>query len=239
MFQIEIAGLTVRILNRFSYVRNLCSNYIVPNEYIPDIIVEISERELRREIDKAPELFYGDGYGEGVCIYQKLSCELPRFDAFVMHSSAVAVDGNAYCFAAECGIGKSTHTRYWKELLGDRLTVINGDKPVFRFVNGILKVFGTPWCGKENWNTNINAPVKALCLLERGQENQIIQVDGFEMLKELTKHIYLPGDDKIDMVRLIELLDKTLETVPVYRLVCINDISAAINASAALLKTGE
>ena len=51
------------------------------------------------------------------------------FDAFVMHSSIVEADGKAYCFAAESGIGKSTHTRYWKEALGDRATVINGGLP--------------------------------------------------------------------------------------------------------------
>jgi hypothetical protein len=216
-------------------VRSLCRDYIVPDGRKPDITVEVAEEELQREMAKAPELFIGKGYGEGICVYEKLSCELPRFDAFVMHSSVVAVDGNAYCFAAACGVGKTTHTGYWKELLGNRVTVINGDKPVYRFMDGILTAYGTPWCGKEGWNTNTNAPLKALCLLERGTENKVIPADGFEMLGELTKHFYLPGDGQVDMVRLTELLDRMLETVPLYRLVCTNDISAAETACSALL----
>ena len=235
MFNIEVAGLTVCIRNRFDYAESLCRDYIVPDDRIPDITVEVSEEELRREMDKSPELFFGDGYGEGICLYEKLSCALPAFDAFVMHSSVLAVDGNAYCFAAESGVGKSTHTRFWKELLGDRVTVINGDKPIYRFTGDQLMAYGTPWCGKENWHTNTSAPLKALCLLERGEENAIRPVDGFELLGELTRHFYLPGGGQVDMLKMMELIDRTLETVPVYRLTCRKDISAAGTASGVLL----
>ena len=34
--------------------------------------------------------------------------------------STVAVDGQAYLFTAPCHTGKSTHTRLWRELFGDR-----------------------------------------------------------------------------------------------------------------------
>ena len=144
MFQIEVAGLVVRIENRFGDVRTLCRDYLTTEDRPPDITVSVSEEELRTEIAKAPELFFGDGYGESVVAYEKISNALPAFDAFVMHSSVVAVDGQAYAFAAESGIGKSTHTRYWKQVLGDRVTVINGDKPIYRLVHGKLLAYGTP-----------------------------------------------------------------------------------------------
>lgn len=238
MFNIGVAGLNVCIRNRFDDAESLCRDYIVSPDRTPDITVEVTEEELRREMDKNPELFFGDGYGEVICIYEKLSCALPAFDAFVMHSSVLSVDGNAYCFAAQSGVGKSTHTRFWKELLGDRVTVINGDKPIYRFMDGKLMAFGTPWCGKENWQTNTCAPLKALCLLERGEENTIRPVDGFELLGELTRHFHLPGDGQVDMLKLMELIDRTLETVPVYRLTCRKDISAAKTASETLLGEG-
>ena len=230
MFQIEAAGLVIRIENRYDYVRNLCRDYLTGEDRPADLTVSVSREELEAEIAKAPEYFFGNGYAEGVVAYEKISNALPAFDAFVMHSSVVAVNGEAYCFAAESGTGKSTHTRYWKELLGDRLTVINGDKPIYRFEGGRLLAFGTPWCGKENWQTNTAAPLKALCLLERGTENAVYPVDAFEMLGELMQHFHLPGGGQVDMPKLIELMDRMVASVPVYRLRCRNDLSAAREA---------
>ena len=230
MFQIEAAGLVIRIENRYDYVKNLCMEYVTDDNRTPDITVAVTEEELRAEVDKAPEFFFGDGYAEGVVVYEKISNTLPAFDAFVMHSSVVKVNGNAYCFAAESGTGKSTHTRYWKEALGDRVTVINGDKPIYRFDGDQLIAYGTPWCGKENWQTKTSAPLKALCLLERGEENAVYPVDAFELLGEMVHHFHLPGGGQVDMVKLMELVDRMVTAVPVYRLRCRNDISAAREA---------
>ena len=38
----------------------------------------------------------------------------------VLHSSAIAVDGNAYLFSAHSGTGKSTHTSLWLDHFKDR-----------------------------------------------------------------------------------------------------------------------
>ena len=230
MFQIEVAGLVVRIDNRFSFVQDMCAQYITSSDRPADITVSVSEEEIRREVEKAPDLFFGNGYDEVVLVYEKISNALPAFDAFIMHSSAVAVDGGAYAFAAEKGTGKSTHTRFWKEVLGERLTVINGDKPIFRFQEDRLLAYGTPWCGKENWQSNIAVPMKALCLLERSEENAVFPVRAYDVLSELMHHFHLPGGNQVDMLKLIELIDRMVSTVPLYRLRCRNDRTAAETA---------
>ena len=247
MFQIEVAGLVIRIENRYEEVRNLCREYITGDERKADLCIAVSDDELRAEMEKEPELFFGDGYGEEVVVYEKISNVLPAYDAFVMHSSVVEVNGGAYAFAAESGTGKSTHTRYWKEVLGDRVTVINGDKPIYRFNsqfiihNSELKnvdtglhpekeelfAFGTPWCGKEGWQTKTSAPLKALCLLERSEENEIFPVNPLEHMNEFMSHFHLPGGGQVDMVKLMELIDWMVSSVQVYRLRCRNDVSAA------------
>lgn len=232
MFQIEMAGLVVCIENRFDFVQKQCKDYLTEKDRAADITVSVSEEELRREIEKAPQCFFDDGYGESVVIYEKISNALPAFDAFIMHSSVVAVDGWAYAFAAESGTGKSTHTRYWQEVLGERVTVINGDKPIYRFKEGQLMAYGTPWCGKENWQTNTVAPLKALCLLERAEKNSIFPVNAASMLTRLLKHFHIPGSGLVDMPKLIELIDNMITTIPVYRLCCCNNISAAEMATA-------
>ena len=72
MVQIEAARLVIRMENRFEYVRNLCRDYITSDDRPADITVSVTEEELRREIEKAPECFFGDGYAEGVVLYEKI-----------------------------------------------------------------------------------------------------------------------------------------------------------------------
>ena len=230
MFDIELARLVIRLENRYDYTYDLCRGFIVTSDRTPDITLRVSDQELCRATEQSPDSFTEDGHVESVLLYEQLSCVLPAFDAFVMHSSAVAVDGQAYCFAAARGTGKSTHTRYWKQVLGDRLTVINGDKPIYRFLDGRLFAFGTPWCGKENWRANTAAPLKALCLLERGDENAIWPVDARGLLAEISQHFYWPGGGQLDALKQMELIDRTLSAVPVYRLRCKNHVSSAETA---------
>lgn len=230
MFQIETAGLIIRIDNQYDDVRKQCRDYITADSREPDICVSINEDELRQEKRKITGFNASDGYAESVALYGKISDALPAYDAFVMHSSVVEVDGKAYAFAAESGIGKSTHTRYWRDVLGDRMSIINGDKPIYRFCGNRLMAFGTPWCGKEGWQTKTAAPLRALCLLERAKENDLYLIDAFEVLGELTKHFHLAGEGQVDVQKLIGLIDRMLEKVPVYRLRCRNDRSAAKTA---------
>ena len=231
MFRIEAAGLTIDIDNRYDFVRSQCEGYIRAGKGPADITVSVPEEELFGESAGNAGFLLSSEYAECVAVYEHISNALPAFDAFVMHSSAVAVDGRAYCFAAESGTGKSTHTRYWKELLGDRVTVINGDKPIYRFSGEKLMACGTPWCGKEGWQSDICVPVAAVCLLERGEENGIFPLDAFEVLDELMKHFHLPGGGKVDMPKLIGLIDRMVGQVQVCRLRVRNDISAAETAA--------
>ena len=87
---------------------------------------------------------------EGPYLYTKI-CKriLSDFDGFFFHSSALAMDGEGYLFTALSGTGKSTHTRNWRRLFGDRVTMINDDKPIIRKCNGKFLVCGTPWMGKS------------------------------------------------------------------------------------------
>ena len=47
MFQIEVAGLVIRIENRYPDVRELCRDYITGDNRKADICVSVSEEELQ------------------------------------------------------------------------------------------------------------------------------------------------------------------------------------------------
>ena len=53
------------------------------------------------------------------------------------------------------------------------------------------------------------------------------------------RHYHLPGNGLVDMPKLVELIDRMVSQVPVYRLRCRNDVSAAEKAVAYLGITGQ
>ena len=55
MFRIEIAGLVIRIENRYDYVHDLCREYIIEDSSdssadasVDDISISVSEEEIRQ-----------------------------------------------------------------------------------------------------------------------------------------------------------------------------------------------
>ena len=55
----------------------------------------------------------------------------------------------------------------------------------------------------------------------------IFPINAFEHLQELMAHFHLPVGGLVDMSRLMELIDRMVTAVPMYRLRCRNDVSAA------------
>ncbi len=239
MIDLSMANLNIRIDNRSHYLVKKCRNYLIPaasvSAFVPEIFIQTNTEEIEQMQKKLSGSHNTPAIAESIVVYEKISFQLPTYDAFIMHSSVIEVDGQAFCFAAKSGTGKTTHTRFWKKLLGERVTVINGDKPIYRFEGNDLMAYGTPWCGKEGWNTNTKAPLKALCLLEQSNENKIYPIDGFEMLSTIMDQFFLPGNGCLDMVKLMELIDRMLSITKIYRLAVKKEISAAKTAAETLL----
>lgn len=217
MIQIKIADLIISIENRYPFVERQCRDYIVENQSA-DICVSVSEDELEAERAVSEEEF-SNGYLESICIYRKICNKLPFYDAFLLHASVVECDGVSYAFSAPSGTGKSTHTRLWLEVFGERARIINGDKPIMRFVDGKLMVFGTPWCGKEGYNINTSSPLAALCFINRAKENKIEKADEAQAVTKLFNQILLPKDEEA-VSKLLDLLDRMIVNYPVYELYC-------------------
>ncbi|HIX58415.1 MAG TPA: hypothetical protein IAA45_01690 [Candidatus Blautia gallistercoris] len=151
---------------------------------------------------------------------------LTKYDAFLLHSAVVAVDGKAYAFAAPSGVGKTTHTQLWLRLFGERAQMVNGDKPIFRFMDGVLYACGTPWQGKEELGNNIMRPVQAICFLEQSTENQIYSLNAKEVSRRIFSQILIPKEET-EFDRFWKLLEKLLAAVDFYLLCCNRDLEAA------------
>ena len=95
------------------------------------------------------------------------------------------MDSNGYLFTAPSGTGKRTHVRIWRQYFGDRVWMIDDDKPLLQINDSEIIVWGSPWNGKHRLGRNASAPLKAAIFLTRDTTNHIEPLetaDAFEVL---------------------------------------------------------
>lgn len=195
------------------------------------------EEEYAREIaqlENRPAAVFLPSVLEYAAIHRLISEEMMERNVMLFHGSALAMDGQGYLFTAPSGTGKSTHARYWRRAFGNRVTMVNDDKPFLRFEpDGRVLVCGSAWNGKHNLGQNIIVPLHALCLLSRGNENcvELVSVDdAFPTLFQQCYHSQQPEHE----IRLLTMLDQLSKNVSLYRLYCNMSVDAAQTAWAAI-----
>lgn len=214
----RLADLNIDIQNRYLHTSRQCEGYEAPAGSTPDVTVAVPKEAHDKLVAEKPE--FGPGYLESIEIYRRLCTAVLPFDAFFVHAAVVEVEGRAYAFSATSGTGKSTHISLWREHFGDRVTIINGDKPILRRgADGTFTAYGTPWCGKEGWNENRSAPLAAICFLERSAENYIRPLAPGEAVDRILQQLLRPKTAK-EMDMTLSLADSLLRTVPIFLLGC-------------------
>ena len=232
-FTMKIAGQVVRVDAQYPSTREYCNEYLCEGE--PDFSVvitprdidlegEISDRERATE-GLAPHSFEGFQL-ERTALQRKLAEKLFEYDTLVFHGSVIAVDGEGYLFTAKSGTGKSTHTRLWREMLGDRAVMVNDDKPFLRAEKDRIFVSGSPWNGKHGLGNNVEVPLKAICILERGEQNEIQKISAKEAVLMLLQQSNRPRQPGL-MPKYMELLESIAGKTSFYRLKCNMDPEAA------------
>lgn len=211
----KIADLTVEIVNKYPALAAQCKRWECESG-APDIRVQVSDAQIA---EARGDGRYADDYLESICAYRELCCALPAFDAMLLHASTFTIDGYAYALCAASGTGKSTHTRLLKELLGPRMDIVNGDKPIIRFTDGVPVAYGTPWCGKEGWGKNRSAPLAGIVFLERSGQNFVQELSPSAAARLIMHQIIRPQDGGM-AEKTLALTDRLLESVKLWRLGC-------------------
>ncbi len=152
----------------------------------------------------------------------------------LFHGSALAVDGNVYIFTAPSGTGKSTHAALWRELLGDKVTMVNDDKPYLICRDNKVYACGTPWDGKHRLSNDVMLPVKAICRLKRGETNHIEPITLTQAFDTIYRQI-LQFDTEEQLKKVLELLAQIIHGVSFYKLTCNMELQAAKVAYEALV----
>ena len=165
-----IGDFIVDLKNKYDYIQNQCAEYEYKGTDSADFVVEVNDKDLEAE-RKNSDIEYSNGYLESICAYRKLCLDIPSRDAMLLHGSVISCNGRGIAFLARSGVGKTTHTKLWKTVYKDKVEIINGDKPIIRFHQGIPFAYGTPWAGKEGFQTNSKVELTDICFIERSQEN--------------------------------------------------------------------
>ena len=232
-FTMKVAGISVEVHALFDSSKDYCREYLCEN--VPDMTVTITQEDLACEREKSAYADRAEGipvrnppaaYLEPTAIQRKIAEKFFTYDTLLFHGSAVAVDGMAYLFTAKSGTGKSTHTRLWRELFGKGAVMVNDDKPFLRIAEDGVLVCGSPWNGKHRLDSNVCVPLKAVCILERGEENRIKQISAKEALPMLLQQSNRPLDAKL-LPKYMELLNELAERVEFYHLQCNMEPEAA------------
>ena len=232
-FKIRLADKVIAVSALHGYIADYCRGYI--SDDTPDFTVQITQSDIDFERAKSaaedrkegiPIRNFSDEYLETLAVYRKIADKMLESDTILFHGSVIAVDGIGYLFTAKSGTGKSTHTRLWRDLFGERAIMVNDDKPLIKVSESGIIVYGTPWDGKHRLSTNISVPLKAVCVLERSEENRIEKVTADSVYNMLVQQVYRPQNPQ-KLLKTLQLIDVLSENAGLYRLGCNMDISAA------------
>ena len=238
IFTVRLAEQLYKVDCKAESTKKFLKDYIVPDEEKTGdgaVCLEVRKEDIDSERVKVEEeqlragetkTVYSDAYLETLALYRKIAEDGIGRGIILFHGSCIAVDGEAYLFTAPSGTGKSTHTRLWRQLLGERAVMVNDDKPLIRITDEGATAYGTPWNGKHRLSANTGVRLKAICLLERSIGNHIDRTAYTDIFPALFQQTYRPSDPE-GMRKTLELLDRLGQTVKFYRLGCNMDISAA------------
>ena len=232
-FTMEIAGMVTRVQPLFQSTKDYCGPYLTEKE--PEFFVQVTEEDLvfqqmlldQEAVEEGLKFRkFKEPFLERATIQRRVADALLQRDTLMLHGSTVAVDGKAYLFTAPCGTGKSTHTRLWRELFGERAVMVNDDKPFLQITPAGVLAYGSPWSGKHGLASNICVPLNGICLLRRGKENKIHRIKA-EALTDLLRHqAHFPEDTAWEQ-RVFSLVDALANVVPLWEMECNKELNAA------------
>ena len=234
MTVIKIAGIPIGLECRFKYTENYIKDYVT--DEAPAFTVSASDAEIEREYEISGIKIPAE-YAENVVMYRKIAERLADFDAIVFHGAVLEYDGAAYAVTAHSGVGKTTHTRIWLSEFGDKVRILNGDKPILRLVDGVPYACSTPWMGKEGYGYNAIRRLCGIAFLARGVENKSRKIDSSDAVMRFMNQVYLSKGNVLSLARSMRVVDGILSLTPLYELECNMNADAAHVARAAFVNS--
>lgn len=216
---INVLDLNIAIDPQYEMLKERSKQYIVNNNPKIDFEVKVDNAEIEKYKKANPQLSYDEieYILTSIIFYKKII----DYNAFLLHSSSVALNNYAYSFSASSGGGKSTHSELYLKYFKDSY-IVNDDKPAYKYIDGKFYVYGTPWSGKNDISKNIKVELKGLCFIKKADTNTIRKMNNIEAIHNVLSQT-IRFKDNILHEKLLSLLDKFVSLYNIYELSC--DIS--------------
>ncbi len=216
VFHIALAGKTIQIQSIHDQVYHLCKDYLVdPMQKEVDLEVVVSQYDIEKEYKianiKRGSTYLSDSYMETLVVYRKIATAMLDYNTWLMHGAVLGIGETAYMVTAVSGTGKTTFISLALKHF-ENAFVINGDKPLLQLEEESVWVYGTPWAGKEHMQKNCRKPLKAIFILERGEDNRLQEIEFKKAFPVILQQSYKPKEsDKmnktLDLLTMMANLD--------------------------------
>ena len=214
-FKIRIADKVIEINAFNEKTKKYCENFLTEGN--PDFIITMNQEDLDNERNESSD---GKVYvnEEISALYRKIANTLIEENILVFHGSSFRYKDNGFIVTAHSGVGKSTHVRLLKEYLKDDLEYINDDKPLVVVSSNSVKIYSSPWNGKEKRGNNISSLLRSVIFLKRGETNTYKLLNNKEDIYfRLLSQIYIPKD-KLKAKKALDLIDLIVGTITFYEI---------------------
>jgi len=142
-------------------------------------------------------------------------------DMAVIHSASVLYRDRVWLFSGHSGMGKSTHTNLWHELLGTPL--INGDLNLITMKNDVPTVCGIPWCGTSGICDASDYRLGGIILLNQAPFNKIEELSDDKKRLLISQRFISPFWSEEMMSKNLDLADRISGKVLICKLHCTKD----------------
>ena len=155
-------------------------------------------------------------------------------DTLEIHASCTVKDGKGFLFLGKSGTGKSTHSSLWIKIIPGAW-LLNDDNPVIRIVDGVVRIYGSPWSGKTPCYIKDDYPVGAIVRINQAPHDVIHKMSIMEGFASL--YSSCSGLRAIKWVAdgLFATVSSVVQSVPSYLMDCLPDDEAALVCSKEVL----
>lgn len=143
---------------------------------------------------------------------------------FAIHSASILYQDQAWLFSGHSGMGKSTHTALWHDLL--HTPYLNGDLNLVAQKNGQPVVYGIPWCGTSQISTAKTYPLGGIVLLGRADIDYLVDLEHYEKVLQVMQRMISPSWSASLMECNLDFAHILADTIPIYKLMCTKNPSA-------------
>ena len=151
---------------------------------------------------------------------------LAHYQAFLLHSSRIAVCGKAVLFTAPSQTGKTTQARLWN--CYGYAEIAGNDRTILRKSGNEFNTYGYPVDGSSPIYSNKRLPLGAIVVLRQGAENHIQRLLVPQALKCLMEQTAMDTWNAIERMAIQQLCLDLLGEYPVYLLTCRADKDAVV-----------